>query len=109
MTWQLANSLSLMAIGLLLDLFSSDFAIVSTPSEQSIAIDCKRHPTNYTINRLPLFAIDCPGFTPWARVCRVFDAGNQSYIIYNSQQHTNKYLQYINFVYCYHLFPNDQM
>jgi hypothetical protein len=39
MTWQMANSLSLMAIGLLLDLFSSDFAIVSTPSEQSIAID----------------------------------------------------------------------
>lgn len=48
-----------MAIGLLLDLFSSDFAIVSTPSEQSIIIDCKRHPTNYTINRLPLFAIIC--------------------------------------------------
>lgn len=59
MTWQMANSLSLMAIGLLLDLFSSDFAIVSTPSEQSIIIDCKRHPTNYTINRLPLFAIIC--------------------------------------------------
>ncbi len=98
----MANSLSLMAIGLLLDLFSSDFAIVSTPSEQSIIIDCKRHPTNYTINRLPLFAIIChrlprvytvnemrfafiythhcqsiARFTPWAVVCRVFDAGRE--------------------------------
>lgn len=90
MTWQMTNSLSLMAIGLLLDLFSSDFAIVSMPSDLSMAINC-------------------PGLTPWAGVCRVFYAGNQSYIIYNSQQHTNKYLQYINFVYCYHLFPNDQM
>ena len=89
MIWRLADSLSLMAIGLLLDLFSSDFAIVSMPSEQSIAIDCKRHPNNRLpsianvirpiipsigCHYLPLFAIDCPGFTPWAGVCRTFDA-----------------------------------
>lgn len=67
MTWQMANSLSLMAIGLLLDLFSSDFAIVSTPSDLSMAIDC-------------------PGLTPWAGVCRVFDAGREI-IPYNFPTH----------------------
>ncbi len=51
MTWQMANSLSLMAIGLLLDLFSSDFAIVCNRSPH--------HPTNYTINRLQSIAIIC--------------------------------------------------
>ena len=25
----------------------------------------------------PLFAIDCPWFTPWAGVCRIFDAGRE--------------------------------
>lgn len=100
MTWRLADSLSLMAIGLLLDLFSSDFAIVSMPSEQSIAIDChtirpidfphlsmaidcKRHPTNRFST--PIIAIDCPGFTPlgWgvSRLRRLFIIFNDRHII----------------------------
>ena len=91
MTWQMANSLSLMAIDLLLDLFSSDFAIVSTPSEQSIAIDCKRHPTNrfspqsianvirpiiqsIDYHYLPSLPSIAQGLYTWAGVYRVFDA-----------------------------------
>lgn len=90
MTWQMANSLSLMAIAYYWIYFHPILPLFP------------RHPNN----QLPSIAL---GLHPWAGVYRIFDAGNQSYIIYNSQQHTNKYLQYINFVYCYHLFPNDQM
>ena len=54
---------------------------------QSIA---QRHPAirpfDYPLNRLPtssghsiISSIDCPGFTPWAGVCRVFDAGENEF------------------------------
>ena len=49
-------------------------------SPQSIAIDCHTiRPIIQSIGYqlLPLFAIDCLGFTPWAGVCRVFDAGRE--------------------------------
>ena len=49
-------------------------------SPQSIAIDC--HTIRSIIpsidyHYLPLFAINCPGFTPRAGVCRIFDAGRE--------------------------------